>query len=122
MPANSIELEKAVRQLKRPTLGSPVQIEQVKSDAIRLPTGPGQPLVPGHRNQNEMAPAPLKLLGHRGAAFVHYQAIIRKASCTGAQTSIPRSVARQVARRIISAPLACIGKFRSERGLTFSPI
>ena len=39
---------------------------------------------------------------------------IRKASCTGAQTSMPRSVARQAAIRIISAPLACIGKFRSD--------
>src|SRR5262245_7549873 len=47
---------------------------------------------------------------------------IKKASWTGAQTSIPRSVARQAARRIISAPFACIGKLRNERGLGFSPM
>ena len=46
---------------------------------------------------------------------------IRKASCTGAQTSIPRSVARQAASRIISAPLACIGKLRSDLGLDVLP-
>ena len=46
---------------------------------------------------------------------------ISTASCTGAQTSIPRSVARQHASRSISAPFACIGKLRSDRGLGFSP-
>ena len=40
----------------------------------------------------------------------------------GAQTSIPRSIARQQATRSISAPLACMGKLRSERGLGLSPI
>jgi len=39
---------------------------------------------------------------------------ISAASCTGAQTSIPRSVAKQQASRNISAPLACIGKLRSD--------
>ena len=37
----------------------------------------------------------------------------RRASCTGAQTWTPRSEARQHASRRISAPLACIGKFRN---------
>ena len=46
---------------------------------------------------------------------------ISTASWTGAQTSIPRSVARQHASRSISAPLACMGKLRSERGLGLSP-
>src|SRR5262249_52280662 len=36
------------------------------------------------------------------------------ASCTGAQTSIPRSVAKQQAIRSISAPFACIKKFRRD--------
>ena len=46
---------------------------------------------------------------------------ISTASCTGAQTSIPRSVARQQASRNISAPLACMGKLRRARGFAFSP-
>ena len=41
---------------------------------------------------------------------------ISTASCTGAQISIPHSAARQHASRSISAPLACIGKLRSDRG------
>jgi hypothetical protein len=48
--------------------------------------------------------------------------VIKIHQCTGAQTSTPRSVARQQAIRSISAPLACIGKFRSERGFESSPI
>ena len=43
------------------------------------------------------------------------------ASWTGAQISIPSSVPRQQARRSISAPLACIGKFCRDRRLTFGP-
>src|SRR5262249_51334849 len=45
---------------------------------------------------------------------------INTASCTGAHTSISRSVARQHAKRSISAPLACIGKLRNDRGFEFS--
>src|SRR5512132_2120729 len=40
---------------------------------------------------------------------------ISTASCTGALISMPRSVARQHAKRSISAPFACIGKLRKER-------
>jgi hypothetical protein len=40
--------------------------------------------------------------------------------CSAEQTSIPRSVARQHASRNISAPLACMGKLRSDRGFGFS--
>ena len=48
-------------------------------------------------------------------------ASISIASCTGAQTEMPSSVARQQARRSISAPLACIGKFRIDLGLAEAP-
>ena len=43
--------------------------------------------------------------------------MINNASCTGAQTSTPSLTAKQHAKRSISAPLPCIGKFKSERDL-----
>ena len=46
---------------------------------------------------------------------------MRNASWTGAHTSIPASVAAIAAMRIISAPLACIGKFMRERGFGSRP-
>ena len=62
-------------------------------------------------------------LGHRRACASRWRRRCRRsapsissASWTGAHTSTPRSVARQQASRSISAPLACIGKLRSDIG------
>jgi DNA-binding CsgD family transcriptional regulator len=63
----------------------------------------------------------MALIAATSASIRSSGAQIKKASCTGAQTSIPRSVAKQAASRIISAPLACIGKFIIERAFGFEP-
>lgn len=49
-------------------------------------------------------------------------ASMRSASCTGAQTVMPLSVAAIQAIRSISAPFAWSGKFRMLRGLASVPV
>ena len=49
-------------------------------------------------------------------------ASIKIASCTGAQTRTPLSMAKQQAKRSISDPLPCMGKLRRDLGLGLGPM
>jgi hypothetical protein len=59
-------------------------------------------------------------LGHDVIDFVH-RPLDEQGVMHWAQTAMPLSVARQQARRSISAPLACMGKFRRLLGLASVP-